>query len=385
MKPPISTKKCHERAWNWIKEKMFYDLTLNIFSTIWLLIDISSDIEAGREHWRNEHYHWAISTWAFMFVPFLICFALEIILHQCIDSMERLKEVLWKLSGHMPLCQIFYHFKVLWDVNRERKNMQEKRDYYNKINYDEFKEEKKDELIVNANEFVKAKEKYSKCLSDLQDQKLFEGFGESAPQACLQISIVLVQGKCSFTILRAIITSFITLTKCAVCSFLTMSTKEKEIKEASWKTKLFFALPCMLFVVTPRLITLSILATYLKGWISMVVFLMITVNYLSNQRFLWRDQEDPKKVTLGCFANIFAPVVVVEDSSAFFLRSSLISTLLYIISLIILVIAVLCGELDSTPMLTPCNTTQPSIFHCFDDGGIHENYTVLRCPLTLKG
>ena len=134
MKPLISTKKRHERAWNWIKEKMFYDLTINILSTIWLLIDIWSDIEAGREHWKNEHYHWAISTWAFMFVPFLICFALEIILHRCICSVG---EVLWKLFGHMPLCQIFYHFKVLWDVNRERKNMQEKRDYYNNINYDE--------------------------------------------------------------------------------------------------------------------------------------------------------------------------------------------------------------------------------------------------------
>merc|ERR1712051_259299 len=117
--------------------------------------------------------------------------------------------------------------------------MQEKRDYYNNIKYNEFEEENKAELLQNANEFVKAKEEYSKRLSDLQDQKLFEGFGESAPQACLQISIVLVQGKCSFTILRSIITSFITLTKCAVCSFLTMSTKGKEIKEASWKTKLF--------------------------------------------------------------------------------------------------------------------------------------------------
>ena len=218
-------------------------------------------------------------------------------------------------------------------------------------------------------------------MSDLQDQKLYEGFGESAPQACLQIAIVLMQGKCSFTLLRAIITSFVSLTKCAVSSFLTMSTKGKEIKEASWKTKLFFALPCMLFVVTPRLITLSILATYLKGWVFMVVVVMITVNYLSNQRFLWRDQEDPKKVTLGCFANIFAPVVVVEDCSAFFLKSSLISTLLYITSLIILVIVVLCGGLDSSPMLTPCNSTQPSIFHCFNDGGTHETYSVLRCPL----
>ena len=381
MKPPISTKKWYEKAWNWIKEKLFYDLTLNILSTIWLLTDIWSDIEAGLEHWENKHYYWALSTWAFMFVPVLICFALETILHRCICSMERLKKVLWKLFGHMPLCQIFYHFKVLWDVNRERKNMQEKKDYYNKINYDEFKEEGKAELRDNAKAFIKAKDEYSKLMSDLQDQKLYEGFGESAPQACLQIAIVLMQGKCSFTLLRAIITSFVSLTKCAVSSFLTMSTKGKEIKEASWKTKLFFALPCMLFVVTPRLITLSILATYLKGWVFMVVVVMITVNYLSNQRFLWRDQEDPKKVTLGCFANIFAPVVVVEDCSAFFLKSSLISTLLYIASLIFLVIMVLFGGLDSTPMLTPCNTTQPSIFHCFNDGGIHENYTVLRCPL----
>ena len=108
MKPPISTKKRHEKAWNWIKEKMFYDLTLNIFSTIWLLIDIWSDIEAGREHWRNEHYHWAISTWAFMFVPFLICFALEIILNQCSRRIKALDFDLQILTRRILAKQRIY-------------------------------------------------------------------------------------------------------------------------------------------------------------------------------------------------------------------------------------------------------------------------------------
>jgi hypothetical protein len=69
----------------------------------------------------------------------------------------------------------------------------------------------------------------------------------------------------------------------------------------------------MLLVVTPRLITLSILATYLKAWIFMVVVLMVGINCLLNWRFLSRDQKNPKKVVLGCFSNVFAPVVVVED------------------------------------------------------------------------
>ena len=358
-----------------------YDITSNVLSTIWLIFDISSDIETGVEHWKTKHYLWALASWLFMFLPVKISFVMEIVLHRCKWS----KEKLWKVLGHLPLCQLFYHFNVLKKLNGERKNMQEKRKYYNDIKYDEFKEENKAELLENANDFVKSKDKYAKLMSDLQDQKLYEGFGESAPQFSLQLCIILIQGKCSLTIFRSIVTSFVSLTKCAVNSFLTMSTKGREIKEASWKTKLFFALPSMLLIVTPRLMTLSILATYLKSWIFFVVALMVAVNFLLNWRFLSRDQKDPKKVALGCVTNVFAPVVVVEDCSAFFLKSSLISTLLHITSLIILSIVVLCGGLDSTPMLTPCKTTQPSIFHCFNDHWKHENYTVLRCPLTSKG
>lgn len=380
-KPPISTKNRYQKGWESFKELVSYDLTSNAISTIWMILDVSSDIETGVEHWKKEHRLWALASWLFMFVPLMISFVMEIVLQRCKCSMERL----WKVFGHIPLCQIFYHFNVLKKLNAERKTMQEKKEYYNNIKYDEFKEEDKSKLLENAKKFVESKEKYAKLMSDLQDQKLYEGFAESAPQFSLQLCIIFIQGKCSLTVFRSIITSFVSLTKCAMSSFLTMSTKGREIKEGSWKTKLFFALPSMLFVVTPRLIALGILATYLKEWIFLVVVLMVAFNFLLNWRFLARDQKDPKKVVLGCISNVFAPVVVVEDCSAFFLKSSLISTLLYITSLIILSIVVLCGGLDSTPMLTPCNTTQPSIFHCFDDIWKHENYTVLRCPLTPKG
>ena len=114
-----------------------YDITSNVLSTIWLIADISSDIETGVEHYKKEHFLWAMASWLFMFVPVTISFFMEIVLHRCKWSMERL----WKVLGHLPLCQVFYYFNVLKKLNGERKNMQEKRKYYNDIKYDEFKEE----------------------------------------------------------------------------------------------------------------------------------------------------------------------------------------------------------------------------------------------------
>ena len=158
-------------------------------------------------------------------------------------------------------------------------------------------------------------------------------------------------------------------------TYLTMPTKGKEVKEASWKTKLFFALPSMIMVATPRIVSLSILTSYVKEWVFLAIFLMFAINCLANFRFVGRD---PVKAIFGCLVNVFCPVIIVEEGSTFYLKSALIGNLMHALSLILLVVSVVSGALNPYP----CNKTQPSIFHCFTYGNPNNTYTVMRCPLT---
>ena len=86
-----------------------------------------------------------------------------------------------------------------------------------------------------ANDYVKAKDNCLRIMTDFQKMKLYEAFGESAPQAALQISIVLQVGILSTTQIITICTSFLSLTLGASEILLMMSTKDNPIKESSWK------------------------------------------------------------------------------------------------------------------------------------------------------
>ena len=157
-------------------------------------------------------------------------------------------------------------------------------------------------------------------------------------------------------------------------TYLTMPTKGKDVKEASWKTKLFFVLPSMIMIATPRILSLSILTSYLKEWILLPIFLMVAINCLANCRFVGRD---PVKAIFGCLVNVFCPVIIIEEGSTFYLKSALIGNLMHALSLILLVVSVVSGALNPYP----CNKTQPSIFHCFTYGNPNNTYAVMRCPL----
>ena len=138
----------------------------------------------------------------------------------------------------------------------------------------------------------------------------------------------------------------------------------------------------MMAVVIPRLISISFIISYLKQWIFLVVFLMVIISCLANFRFLKRD---PGKTFLGCLTNVFAPVIVIDEGSTFFLKSAIISNILHGGSLFVLALLVTSGALDSTCLLLPHGNTQPSIFHCFRRDDFIQNSTIItRCPILGK-
>ena len=367
-KPPVSTKKWHQTCLNTLKQKVHYELISNFLATGLMLYDVYTDIQAGREHWNNNDILWAIATWVLMFVPAMLSFAIEV-------TLERSMESLIKVMGHLPLFQSFYHIYIIRQLKAEGDEIQDHEKFYADLDFDNLPDGIQTELRTRCNKRREAKLQYTKLLANLQTQKLFEGFGESAPEAVLQIYIVLVKGRCSKTVLMSIITSFISLSKCAMGTYLTMPTKGKDVKEASWKTKLFFVLPSMIMIATPRIVSLSILTSYLKEWVFLAIFLMVVINCLANCRFVWRD---PAKAIFGCLVNVFCPVIVVEDGSTFFFKSALIGTLMHAASLISLMAAILSGALNPFP----CNRSQPSVLHCFTFENFVNAYPVMRCPLT---
>ena len=160
--------------------------------------------------------------------------------------------------------------------------------------------------------------------------------------------------------------------------FLTMPTKGKKFKEGAWKPKFLIVLPCMLSIVIPRLFSISLLTSYIKGWIFLVVFLMLVIGCLCCYKFIRRD---PAKAILGTLTNLFAPTIIIEDGSAFFLKSAMLSNLMHSTCLVIFTISMVMGGFNSGPMLIPCDKTQPSIFHCFADMGNQGNFTTMRCPI----
>ena len=368
-KKPVSTKKWYERWFSSFKEFVSYDLTSNLVSTGFITWDVVTDIKTGLEHWNNGDVYWAIATWLFMFIPAVLSFLLEISCRTC--KMSSLRKVL----GHLPLAQTIYLLYILKKVKLLKEEMKKHQEFYNAIDYDRVNEEQKKELKERCKKYHKAKRDYLRLLSDIQTQRLYEGFAESAPELVLQISIIFTTGKCSKWVLLSVISSFISLAKCATNTFLTMPTIGKDIKEACWKTKFFFVLPCMLIVIPPRILTLSIMASYLKEWIVPTIFLMGIIICLANVRFILRDK---KMTVLGCLTNIFAPVVIMDDGSSFFFKSSLISNLTHGCGLILLSILVLFHGIGS--MVALCAKTLPSMFYCFNDVHNFENYSAKRCP-----
>ena len=185
-------------------------------------------------------------------------------------------------------------------------------------------------------------------------------------------------GKFSKLQLISVAVSLISLSMAATDIFLTMPTKGKTFKEGTWKPKFLIVLPCMLSIVIPRLFSISLLTSYIKGWIFLVIFLMVFIGCLCCYKFIWRD---PAKAILGTLTNLFAPAIIIEDGSAFFLKSAMLSNLIHSTCLVIFTISMVMGGFNSSSMLFPCDKTQPSVFHCFADTGIQGNFTTKRCPI----
>ena len=159
--PSISAKN---KCWFKFQQKVPTDLISQTLSLVLMTTDVVTDAKTGYLLYRDGHIYWAIATWLLMFLPALLSCVMELMLKNCLKSLS-------KILGHLPLGQVWYHFKVIWELKQLRGEMMEQIDFYAKLDYDNLPLDIKDELERRSKIYHEAKDKYSIIMSDLQTQK----------------------------------------------------------------------------------------------------------------------------------------------------------------------------------------------------------------------
>jgi hypothetical protein len=208
---------------------------------------------------------------------------------------------------------------------------------------------------------VEAKEQYKRLMTDFQEMKVYETFGESAPQAALQIAIVLQTGTINTTQIFTIFTSLLSLTLGASEIMLMMKTKDNEFREASWKQTWILVFPVMFFVVMPRILSASLIMAYSKELVYVFLIIYVIISMIVNSDHLRRD---PGHVTLGILTNLFAPCIVIQEGSSYFETSGVTSSILHSLGLLSLFFMIIGGIINVCPD-TASNRYAP-ILHCFN-------------------
>ena len=207
--------------------------------------------------------------------------------------------------------------------------------------------------LIKAEQMEK-KDDVAKMKSKIQEFKIFEAFGESAPQFILQASIIInAHPTMTFSNLelREILTlssSFISVIWTVCSTFLKLPFIVNGKKEAPfncWKNYLFVG-PLVFFIVTPRLMALSMLFASFKGLICLGIivvclFIYAVIFWINVYRSLktndlTEDQagskvesESPEDfwslIYLSFISSVIGPCVSIHPRSALIFVSSSIS------------------------------------------------------------
>ena len=113
--------------------------------------------------------------------------------------------------------------------------------------------------------------------------------------------------------------------------YLLLPTKENKIKWKSWQDTLI-VFSCQFITSFSRLFSATLLTVLLRYYL----IIPIIIYFLISAAVLWRKlSKDKSMILLAIVTNIFAPCIVLEEQSSFFAKSSLISTILHISSLVL--------------------------------------------------
>jgi hypothetical protein len=200
-----------------------------------------------------------------------------------------------------------------------------------------------------------AKKQVARVQGKFLQTKIFEAYGESAPQFCLQLAIVLQVGYIQPHQIATVITSFLSVSLAASNVYSKMPSKYFEIPHQDWKN-LLYIFPAMFFSICPRLLCLSLFIAYARAWTLIAIVLAFLVELALLRKYLKNDQGNS---LMGMFTSWFAPCIVKDHYSKFFLRTSLFTTATYIVAISLLF------ALVKMELIVPAIQSFPPIIHCF--------------------
>ena len=151
-------------CWFKFQKKVPTDLISHTISIALLIKNVVTDAKVGFDYFNEGHTFWAIAIWILMFLPALMCFAMELIVKKCLQSLNM-------ILGLLPVGQVWYHFKVILELKQLREKMMEEIDFYSNLDYDNLPSDIKDRLEPSSKNYHDAKDKYNLIMSELKTMK----------------------------------------------------------------------------------------------------------------------------------------------------------------------------------------------------------------------
>jgi hypothetical protein len=230
------------------------------------------------------------------------------------------------------------------DAHQHRVNIITQKKYENKLS-DKF------------NDYLKgdAKKVVAEILCSFQNVKILEAYGESAPQFCLQIAIIIRRGYISPMQLASVIISILTLTLASCNVYAKMPSEYCPMPHIDWKNHIFI-FPAMFVGIGARLLSLSLLISYLGN----LSFLAIALALITELVILgWYLKDDTGTSLMGMFTSLFAPCIVKNHHTKFLLKTCLCTAVTYMVSISLLF------ALVDFEVIVPDIQSLPPIFHCY--------------------
>jgi hypothetical protein len=201
----------------------------------------------------------------------------------------------------------------------------------------------------------KAKKSVALVQGKFLQTMIFEAYGESAPQFCLQLAIVLQVGYIQPHQIIGVTISFICVTCAASNVYRNMPSRYSEIPHQDWKN-LLYIFPAMFISICPRLLCLSLFIAYARAWTLIAIVLAFLAELALLRKYLKDDQGNS---LMGMFTSWFAPCIVKDHYSKFYLKTSLSTMATYIVAISLLFALV---EME---LIVPAIQSFPPITHCF--------------------
>ena len=285
---------------------------------------------------------------------------------------DRLPKFLWQC----PIFQPVIHLSYLAELKQSKEVIVRSLQTYSLINdFDSSSDEerkKQSKMIKEAAEnHHNAKNRYSQTLSDFQELRLYEVFAESAPQAAMQLSIMLQLGYLTQVQILTISTSLFSVAYGSTNIYLLKPTIHCPFKTKTWQETWLMAFPAMVLIMLPRMISWSIMIAYVKQYTAIVILVFVILSVLFSINYLKKDLHN---VLIGTLTNLFSPCIVYDEGSSFYLKSSIIAICNHIVAQTLLFILVM------TQILDPGTSKSPPILHCFKLTSGDSRFMISRCP-----